>query len=346
MDPLPFGTLSSGETVEAYTLSSEGGASARILTYGGVMTSLQVPDREGHLADIVLGFNDLGGYIAGRTYFGAIVGRIAGRVTGGRIRAGGQDHVLECNEGTNHLHGGRQGLNARLWTAKPQTDPSTLTLTYRSPDGEEGYPGTLDIAVTYSLTPSNALVIETLATSDLPTPLSLSHHSYFNLGGEGSGTVLAHEVMIPANNYVPAGSDTTLSDRRERVGGRGADLRLPRILREVLPELPGYHGDLYLLRTPEAQGPQPLTRAARVSEARSGRVLEVFTDESCLQFYTGAKLDGALVGKSGIAYGPFSGLCLECQGYPNATVQTGFGDILVQPGEPQRRRTVYAFSTL
>jgi aldose 1-epimerase len=311
MTPHLFGSLPSGEPVEAYTLTSAGGASARILTYGG------------------------------------IVGRIAGRVTGGRISADGRDYALECNDGANHLHGGRRGLDKRLWAAKEfrrEGGASYLTLACTSPDGDEGYPGTLDISVTYTLTASNALVVETRAVSDRPTPLSLAHHSYFNLAGEGAGTVLGHEVLIPVDDYVPADGTMTLSDRRERVEGSGADFRRPRLLGDALPELLGSHGDFYLLRPPGASGPQSSKLAALVSEPRSGRVLGVYTDEWCMQFYTGAMLDGTHLGKSRSAYAPFAGLCIECQGYPNASVREGFGDIIVRPGEAQARRTVYAFS--
>jgi aldose 1-epimerase len=344
--PQHFGFLPSGESVDAYELTSEGGAAARILTYGGIVASLRVPDRSGRLADVVLGFGDLAGYAAGHPYFGAITGRIAGRVTDGRISADGQDHFLECNDGRNHLHGGRRGLDKRIWSAQPSRDSggASLALTYASADGEEGYPGALEISVTYTLTASNALVVETRATSDRPTPLCLAHHSYFNLAGEGSGTVLGHDVMIPAAEFVAADGAMTLSNHREPVEGRGADFRNPRLLGAALPDLLHSHGDLYLLRAAGNGGPEAPTLAARVSEPTSGRVLEVFTDESCLQFYTGVMLDGSHVGKSGKPYAPFAGLCLECQGYPNASVLGGFGDILVRPGEPQCRRTVYAFS--
>jgi aldose 1-epimerase len=276
-----------------------------------------------------------------------MVGRIAGRVTGGRIRVDGRDYLLERNDGRNHLHGGRRGLDKRVWVARAFREgdgASSLELAYTSPDGEEGYPGTLEISVTYTLTASNALIVDSRATSDRPSPLGLAHHSYFNLAGEQSGTVLGHEVMISADEFVSADGDMTLGARRERVEGSGADLRIPRNLGNALPDLFGSHGDFYLLRPHGAQGPQSSKLAALVSEPGSGRVLGVFTDESCLQFYTGAMLDGTQVGKSGEPYAPFAGLCLECQGYPNATVEDGFGDIIVRPGAPQVRRTIYAFS--
>jgi aldose 1-epimerase len=347
MTPRPFGSLPSGETVEAYTLANESGASATILTYGGIVTSLRMPDREKRVADIVLGYGDLEGYVGGRAYFGAIVGRIAGRVSGGRIDVDGRGYPLDCNDGSNHLHGGRRGLDRRVWSAEPSVGPDgalSLRLAYKSPDGEEGYPGTLDLAVTYTLTQSNAFIVESLATTDRPTPLSLAHHSYFNLAGEGAGTVSEHEFMILADEYVPADETMRLTDRRVQVAGSSADLRFPRRLQEALPALHRGHGDIYVLRAipPTSRSPR---LAARAVETRSGRVLDVFTDETCLQFYTGVALDGTSVGKTGSPYGPHAGFCLECHGYPNALSAAGFGDILVHPDRPQSRRTIYAFST-
>jgi aldose 1-epimerase len=348
MTPRHFGSLDTGERVDAYTLANESGSSVQILTYGGIVTSLRVPDREARVADVVLGFDRLEHYLRRHPYFGAIVGRIAGRVTGGRLSVGGRVYGLARNDGANHLHGGLRGLDRRMWTAQPVRRPDgapSLRLAYSSPDGEEGYPGNVDIAVTYTLTASNAFVVDTEATSDRPTPLSLAHHSYFNLAGEGSGSVLHHEVAILADEYVPAGADLTLSDRREPVDGRGADLREPRRLDAALPRISGSHGDMYLLGPRRSGEPAATTLAARVAEPATGRVLEVFTDESCLQFYTGSALDGTWIGKSGHPYGAHAGLCLECQGYPNASGSAPFDDILLQPGMPQRRHTVYAFST-
>ena len=348
MNSRSIGSLPSGEGVEAHTLANASGASVRILTYGAIVTSLRVPDRAGRVADVVLGFNDLGPYAQGHPYFGAIVGRIAGRVTGGRLSVGGRTHALACNDRTNHLHGGRRGLDKRVWDAVPflrADGGASLRLSYASPHGEEGYPGNVAVTVTYSLTADNAFIVDSEASADRPTPLSLGHHSYFNLAGEGSGDVSGHELQILADEFVPAGEAMTLADRRESVAGRGNDFRSPRRLGDAIPALFEAHGDMYLLRpggAPQPAGPRP---AARVAEPRSGRVLEVSTDEACLQFYTGSGLDGTQVGKSGVPYGRHAGFCLECHGYPNAVAADGFGDILVGPGRPQRRRTVYAFST-
>ena len=348
MSSRPFGSLPSGESVEAYTLTNGSGASVQVLDYGGIITSLFMPDRHARLADIVLGFRDLGDYARGHPYFGAILGRIAGRVTGGRLSVDGATFPLERNEGLNHIHGGRRGLDKRVWDAEalPRDDGgASLRLSYRSPDGEEGYPGTVDIAVTYTLTADNAFVIESEATSDRVTPLSLGNHSYFNLAGEGSRDLSGHEVQILADDYVPTDDAMTLSDTRMSVAGLGADFRSPRRMEEALPTLFRAHGDVYLLRKDGEPQPASPRLVARVVEHGSGRVLEVRTDEACLQFYTGVGLDGTRVGKSGLPYGPHAGFCLECHGYPNGSGAAPFGDILVGPGRPQRHRTIYGFST-
>ena len=342
-----FGRLRSGEAVHTHTLENPSGASVEVLDYGGIVRALRVPDRGGRLADVVLGFEGLESYLAPQPYLGAIIGRIAGRVGGGRIAADGLTWQLACNDGANHLHGGRSGFDKRLWSAEPvrQDDgSSSLRLRYRSPDGEEGYPGNVEVSATYTLTPDNSLVFETEVSADRPTPVSLTQHSYFNLAGEGSGSVLGHEVQVVAEDYVRANAAFTLSDHREPVRGTGADLNRARILGEAMPGIFRGHGDPYLLRPPGSGVPPRPTFAARVSDPVSGRVLEVYTDEAVLQLYTGVGLDGTLTGKSGRTYGPCAGLCLECEGYPNATTAEGFGDIVVRPGSPQRRRTVYSFS--
>lgn len=349
MTPHPFGSLPSGQTIEAYTLANSAGASLQVITYGGIVTSLRMPDRFGVFADVVLGFNDLASYVAGHPYFGAIIGRIAGRVSGGRLRVEGRDFPLACTDRSNHLHGGRTGLDKRVWIAQPLQrgdGGASLRLSYRSPDGEEGYPGCLDIAVTYTLTAGNSLIIQSEATADRATPLSLANHSYFNLAGEGSGSVADHEVQIHADAWVPTDDSMTLCGRRESVVGRPNDLRLPRRLGDVLPQLFKAHGDNYLVPSPSGGSALEPRAVARVVEPRSGRVLEVSTNESCLQFYTGVNLDGTLVGKSGRPYGRHAGLCLECHGYPDGAGTAEFGDIWVRPGSPQRRTTLYAFSTL
>lgn len=336
----PFGHLTDGELVEKYDLTNSAGMSVSVIAYGGIIQSLRVPDRTDMMTDVVLGFGDLDSYVKGHPYFGCITGRVAGRISGGKFRIDGREYSLAINNGPNHLHGGLTGLDKRLWKAEALSDG--VTLRYRSPDGEEGYPGNLDIAVTYRLTDSNELIIESEVVSDQVTPVSLTNHTYFNLAGEGAGSIEDHMLQIFADEFVPTDNDLTLSGRRERVAGQPNDLREPRRLRDVIPHLHLQHGDNYLLRPLGTDG---LTMVARVTDPASGRQLEIRTNDTNLQFYTGFFLDGTLTGKSGKNYGSHAGLCLECQGYPDGVAHPKLGDILVRPGQPQRRMTIYKFST-
>lgn len=333
-----FGRTPSGDNVERYEASNGAGMSVGVLTYGGIVQSLRVPDASGRAADVVLGFGDLGGYLRGHPYFGAITGRVAGRITGGKIRVGGREYALARNNGSNHLHGGVTGLDKRIWGAR--AEGPKLVLVYRSPDGEEGYPGNVDFTVTYELTKRGELVIASEAATDQPTPISITNHSYFNLAGEGAGSVENHIVQILADAYVPADEELTLGGRRESVDGRPNDLRRPRRLGDVLGGLLLGHGDNYLL--PPAPG-GGLREVARVLEPASRREVVVTSDEDCMQFYTGVFLDGSLTGKSGAPYASHAGLCLECQGYPDGLEFPELGAILTMPGHPRRRTTVYRF---
>lgn len=340
----PFGQLASGEPIECWTLTNGQGARVEILTYGGIVRSLEVPDRAGQLADIVLGFDSLAPYLAGHPYFGAITGRIAGRVAGARLLVQGKEYPLVKNNGQNHLHGGTVGFDKRVWRAAP-AGASALRLSYTSPDGEEGYPGTLDVTVTYTLTAENAFIVETFATSDRPTPLNLAHHSYFNLAGEAHATIADHQLEIFADACVLTDDAFTVSGQRTLLNGHAADFRQPRRLGEAMPGLFQQHGSFYLLRGPYAEVPAAPTLAARISDPQSGRVLEVLTNDGGIQLYTASMLDGSLIGKSGTRYAKFRAFCLECQGHPDGTRWPEFGDILVYPEKPQRRTTIYAFST-
>ena len=349
MQSRPFGKLPNGQAVDLYTLTNAAGAVVEVITYGAIIRSVRVPDRAGRFDDVVLGFNDLDAYTAPHPYIGAIAGRIAGRVTGGRLVVEGRTFPLVQNNGANHLHGGLVGLDKRVWTAARAKRPDgadSLRLSYFSPDGEEGYPGNLHIAVTYTLTDASALVVETEATTDRTTPLCLAQHSYFNLAGEGSGPATGHVVQIGAERFMPAADAAfTLSGRAEAVAGTANDFNQPREIGPGRGGLLKAHGVLYLLRSPGAPAPVAPTFTARVVEPKSGRVLEASTTEPCLQFYTGMALDGTITGKSGRAYEAFAGLCFECQGYPDGASRPEFGDILVRPDRPQHRTTIYAFKT-
>lgn len=332
-----FGRLPDGQLVEVYELVGGRGISARILTFGGIVQGLRVPDRDGHLADIVLGGAELDFYLRRHPYMGCITGRVAGRITGGKFLLGDREYALEVNNPPNHLHGGVHGLDRRIWRAEPEGE-DTLRLFYRSPDGEEGYPGNIDITVTYRLTGDGELVFETEVASDEPTPVSLTNHTYFNLAGEGSGPVDDHCVQILAEAYVPTDANLTLSGIARGVAGTAADLRQSARFGDFVPHLHLQHGDHYLL-----PGGGILATAARARHPGSGRALEVRTDESSLQFYTGVALDGSFTGKSGRPYEQHHGFCLECHGYPDGIAHPEFGEILVLPGQPRRRTTFYAF---
>lgn len=337
----PFGSLPDGRHVAAYTLTNAHGLTAEVITFGGIVTQLHVPDRDGRLADVVAGFDTLDHYLAGHPFFGAITGRVAGRLTHGKFTIDGQAFQVALTDPPNHLHGGIIGLDKRLWSAEIVGD--TLRLSYHSPDGEEGYPGNLDIVVDYTLTDANEFAIHYTATTDKPTTLNPTNHSYFNLAGNSSFTVLDHRLQIFSDEFVPADDEMTLLDRREPVNGTANDLRQPRRVGDTIPHLHRQHGVNYLLRNNHAPTP---ALAARLEDPASGRVMEVFTTERCLQLYGGTALDGTLVGKSGVPYDHFSALCLECQGYPNGVNTSDFGSTILRPGETYRQTTVHRFSTL
>jgi aldose 1-epimerase len=330
----------------SWLLQNASGSSLELIEYGGIVTHLRMPDRDGNLADVVLGFNTLAPYLAGHPYFGAIAGRVAGRIRDACFVLDGRRYELVPNDPPNHLHGGSAGFDKQLWSAAPHTHPDgaeSVRLTLESPDGEEGYPGRLTAHVTLTLTARNEFIFETEVSSDRATPASLTHHSYFNLAGESAGPVNDHELWISADTYAPADAAMTLLGRRVSVV-EGGDFRQPRRIGDVLPELPGAHGDLYFVNRPAADR-TALLPAARVREPRSGRIMEVFTTEDCVQFYSGAGLEGSLVGKSGTRYGKHHGFCLECEGYPDGANNPELGDILVLPGAPRRQTTIYAFTT-
>jgi aldose 1-epimerase len=333
-----FGRAPDGGEITIYEITNASAAAVRILSFGGIVQSLRVPDRAGVPGDVVLGGADLAFYLRRHPYFGCITGRVAGRITGGRFRLGGQNYALAVNNPPNHLHGGVTGLDRRIWRAEPDGE-DTLVLRYRSPAGEEGYPGNVEFTVTYRLTERNELVITNEATADELTPVSLTNHSYFNLAGEGSGPVDDHRVQILADEYVPTDGNLTLSGQRRLVTGEATDLRESGRFGDFVPRLHLEHGDNYLLNPCGGE----VSVVARVHDPGSGRTMEVRTDEACLQFYTGAFLDGSFTGKSGGPYARYHGLCLECHGYPDGVQHPDLGDIVVHPGQPRRRTTVYAF---
>lgn len=330
--------------MEAWTLTGRRGIVLETITYGGIVTRLLVPGRNGKCDDVVLGLSDLDSYLAGHPHFGAIAGRVAGRITNARFALEGKTYQLACNDPPNHLHGGVCGFDKRVWDAtvvRRADGAPSLRLAYRSPDGEEGYPGNVKVSVTYTVTDDNVFLIQTDAEADRATPLNLTHHSYFNLAGEASGSIADHQLEIFASKFVRVDEHLTLTGTMESVARRGNDFRLARRLGDAIPQLFQNHGDFYAL--PRRPGHE-MTLAARLEEPTSGRVMTVSTTQSYLQLYTGSRLSGSCTGKSGAPYGPYAGVCLECQGYADASNTMLGKDILLRPGHTQRHATAYAFS--
>jgi len=344
----PFGTLPDGRQVTRYTLKNSHGMLVKILDFGGIITEIHVPDREGQFADVALGFDTLEPYLKDSPYFGALIGRYGNRIGKGRFSLDGKDYQLPVNNGENHLHGGDPGFDKVLWTAS--IEELGLTLRYRSVDGEQGYPGNLDATVVYSLSEDNEIVVRFHAVTDQATPVNLTQHSYFNLKGvgEGSGDVLNHVLSLDADRFVPIDANSIPLGALAPVTGTPFDFRQPRPIGERIgqPDKQLRHGTGYdhcwvLNRT---AGSRELQRAAHVCEPETGRVLELYTQEPGVQFYSGNFLDGSLTGKGGRAYEPRSGLCLEPQHYPDSPNQPAYPNTILRPGEVYATESRFRFS--
>jgi aldose 1-epimerase len=343
----PFGKTRAGEPVELFTLTNSKGMQADITTFGGIVVSLKVPDRSGKSADVVLGFDTLDGYLTNPPpYFGALIGRYGNRIAGGRFSLTGTEYKLAQNNGPNHLHGGSRGFDKVVWKARTP-DAHSLELTYVSKDGEEGYPGNLTATVTYNLTDNNELKLDYRATTDKDTVLNLTNHSYFNLAGQGEGDVLAHQIMINADRFTPVDSGLIPTGELRSVEGTPFDFRHPKAIGERI-DAPdeqiilgkGYDHNFVLNRSGNG-----LELAARVTEPKSGRVMEVLTTEPGVQFYTGNFLDGSIRGKGGKVYGRRFGLCLETQHFPDSPNKPNFPSVVLKPGAQYQTTTVYKFSS-
>lgn len=345
----PFGALPDGRTVEAFTLVNAHGIALRAITYGGIIVSLTTPARDGTQADIVLGFDSLAGYLPNASYLGAIIGRFANRIARGRFTLDGTSYQLATNNGMNHLHGGVRGFDQAVWQGAPfRNDEGVgVVLTHTSPDGDEGFPGTLHARVTYALTDHDELVVDYAATSDRPTPVNVTQHSYFNLAGAGSGDILDHLLTIDADAYTPVDAALIPTGERAPVARTPFDFRTPTAIGARIhlddPQLRnggGYDHNFVLNRAGSDGG---LVHAARLVEPVSGRTLDVSTTEPGLQVYSGNGLDGSLMGKGGHAYRHRSGLALETQHFPDSPNQPAFPSTILRPGREYRSRTVFAF---
>jgi aldose 1-epimerase len=349
MQKSTFGTTRDGQAVDLYTLTNHAGMQVAITNYGGRVVSILVPDRHGEKADVVLGFDNLEGYLGNNPFFGALVGRYANRIGNARFVLDGVTYKLAQNDGPNTLHGGLKGFDKVVWKARQLSqDHPALELTYTSKDGEEGYPGNLAVTVVYTLTEANELRIDYAATTDKDTVLNLTNHSYFNLAGQGSGDILKHELTIKADRFTPVDATLIPTGELRPVKDTPLDFRRPALIgarieqdNEQLKFGRGYDHNFVVNRRGDG-----LALAARVVEQASGRVLEVLTTQPGVQFYSGNFLDGSVRGKGGTAYGRRSAFCLETQHFPDSPNKPQFPSSELKPGQTYHQTTVYRFSTI
>jgi aldose 1-epimerase len=343
----PFGRMPDGTAVEVYTLTNPGGTQVKAITYGAIIQAIRVPDKAGRMGDVTLGYDSLEGYLTTSPYFGAVVGRYANRIAQGRFTLGGRRYQLATNNGPNHLHGGVKGFDKVVWAAASvqKGDIVGVRLDHTSPAGDEGYPGTLRAHVTYTLTPSNQLIVEYRATTDRPTPVNLSQHTYFNLAGEGNGDILGHVLTIHADRYTPVDSTLIPTGRLASVGNTPFDFRVPTPIgaRIDQPDPQLEHGRGYDHNFVLNRAGAGLVHAVHMLEPKTGRTLDIFTTEPGLQFYSGNFLDGTITGKGGHVYRHRAGVALETQHFPDSPNHPGFPSTILRPGEEYRSRTVFAF---
>jgi aldose 1-epimerase len=344
----PFGQAPDGAAVDLYTLTNAKGMEAAITNFGGIVVSLKVPDRKGALGDVTLGFKTLEPYFDKSPFFGALIGRYGNRIAKGKFTLDGKTYSLPVNNGPNSLHGGLKGFHKIVWQARPLTTPDgpALELKYLAKDGEEGYPGNLSVTVTYTLSNSNELRMDYLATTDKDTVVNLTNHAYFNLDGEGAGDILGHQLVINASRFTPVDAGLIPLGELRPVAGTPFDFTKPHTIGERIGvadeqlKLGGGYDHNFVL-----DGTAGTMRvAAKAWSPKTGRLLEVLTVEPGLQFYSGNFLDGTLVGKSGAAYKFRSGFCLETQHYPDSPNQPSFPSTVLKPGQQYKTTTIYRFS--
>lgn len=336
-----------GETVKAVTLDNGQGLRARLMNYGASLVELRVPDRLGRPVDVVLGFDDAKSYLSDHPYLGAVVGRYANRIAGARFLLGGTEYILAANDGNNHLHGGRRGFDKVIWHAVLEQTPPVPQVTwhYASPAGEEAYPGNLDVYVTYTLTPDNALRLDYEARTDATTIINLTHHAYWNLGG--GGDILDHELQIMGSRFLPVNGELIPTGERREVAGSAMDFRAATPIRSRLdpadPQLRVANGGYDHTWIVDRDGAD-LALAARLREPGSGIAMEVWTTQPGIQFYSGNFLDGSLGGKRGESYRKHAGLCLETQHFPDSPHHPGFPCVVLESGDTYRQTTLYRFT--
>jgi aldose 1-epimerase len=343
-----FGTMPDGQPVERFRLTNASGMTVEAVNYGGIITSIRVPDQGGRMDDVVLGFDSLEGYLGEHPFFGAIIGRYGNRIANGVFTLDGETYTLAKNNGPNHLHGGEKGFDKVFWQAEPVAGQNAVAFSRTSPDGEEGYPGNLTVRVTYTLTDRNELVVEYHATTDKATPVNLTQHSYFNLAGHASGDILGHELMLNADRYTPVNDTLIPTGEVAPVEGTPFAFRMPTAIgariNEAHPQIT--HGLGYDHNWVLNGAAGELRLAARVLEPSTGRTLEVATTEPGIQFYSGNFLDGSITGKGGAVYRHRTGFCLETQHFPDSPNQPAFPSTILRPGEEYRTRTVFTFGVV
>jgi aldose 1-epimerase len=338
-----FGRTRDGVDVKIFTLTNARGMVAKVTEYGATLTELWVPDRDGKLADVVLGYDRLEAYLDAPFYLGATLGRVANRIANGKFTLDGHTYTLVTNRAPNHLHGGVRGFDKRIWMSHAvASGAAAVVFTYTSPDGEEGYPGTLHVSLTYRLTDANELHIEYLATSDKPTPINLTNHSFFNLAG--SGTILRHQLTINATQYTLANTSLVPTGELGTVVGTPLDFTRPRWIGDRIEQMRatsnGYDHNFVISRSRDG-----MALAARLEELTAGRVLEIWTTEPGLQFFTGNRFDGTFTGVGGVRYEQHAGVALEPQHFPDAVNHPEFPSVILRPGQTFRSSTEYRFTT-
>jgi aldose 1-epimerase len=343
-----YGTVD-GKPVTLYTLTNARGMVVKITDYGCIVTEIHVPDKNGTMADVALGFDNLKGYLGKSPFFGAVAGRVANRIAKGKFSLDGKDYTLAVNNGPNALHGGLKGFDKKVWQFRAgEQIPGfpTVDFHYKSPDGEEGYPGNLDAYVSYRLGDDNDLRIDYFATTDKATPVNLTNHSYFNLAGQGDGTILDHIVTMAADKFTPVDDTLIPTGEMKSVKGTPFDFTTPRAIGERIRQVGGNpvgYDHNFVLRQPRGDSNMPAL-GVRVKDPKSGRVLEMFTTEPGVQFYTGNFLDGTVAGKGGVKYPQYGGFCLEAQHFPDSINNSKFPSVVLRPGRQYQQTTVYKFS--
>ena len=343
----PFGTMPDGKEVTLYTLKNSQGVEMSVMNYGGIIVSLKVPDKNGKLEDVVLGYDSLSSYIRSSPYFGALIGRYGNRIAKGKFSLDGVQYTLAVNNDENHLHGGLKGFDKVYWDIQVPSDSSSLALSYKSADGEEGYPGNLDVSVTYTLTDSNEVKVDYRATTDKKTVVNLTQHSYFNLTGNAAQDILGHQLMIAADHFLPVDNGLIPTGEFRLVAKTPFDFNtltaIGARINDKDKQLVAGKGYDHCWVLNNSDDDHSLRKVAELYEPNSGRLVEVHTTEPGLQFYSGNFLDGTLTGKGGVVYKHRTGLCLETQHYPDSPNRSTFPSVTLNPGETYKTSTIYTF---